>query len=110
MRLLRVIKSHAKMGGDDGGALTVSHFEAIILAADWRKMAKGPNRKLEDQLESLGHSSLALGACDCGGEEEWTDSRHFRGKTGRTANLRSKFSLKYKELSVWPPTFQIQGL
>ena len=75
VRLLRVIKSHAQMGGDEGGALTVSHFEAIILAAGWRKMAKGPNRKLGDQLESLGHSSLALGAYDCGGEEEWIDSR-----------------------------------
>ena len=75
MRLLRVMKSHAKMGGDEGEELTVSHFEATILEADWRKMAKGPERRLGNQLESHGHSSLALGACDCGGEEEWTDSR-----------------------------------
>ena len=38
-------------------------------------MAKGSERRLGNQSESHGHSSLALGACDCGGEEEWTDSR-----------------------------------
>lgn len=37
------------IGGSGGGeTLTVSHFNAIMLAAEWRKMDKGPNRKLGD--------------------------------------------------------------
>lgn len=33
--------------------MTISHFEAIRLAADWRKMDKGPKRKDEINKEAI---------------------------------------------------------
>lgn len=58
--------------GRVGRDINISHFEAIILTAEGRKMdkerakrwiKKGPNRKLADQSGSHSHSELALRAC-----------------------------------------------
>lgn len=82
--------------GRGGRDINISHFEAIILTAEGRKMdkekakrwiKKGPNRKLADQSGSHSHSELALRACEFGDEKEQTETRGVQ--KGKPARLQS---------------------